>query len=113
MIVSDDWTALVATEEHPAEVWSGDALPRGSDLTASEWKAIAPGRDWETFNRYAYGFDVVIPIIDFGQTDAWAPSTTRGPWGWHLWWGRWVLSVMGWIVTALGAAAITGIIRRE
>ncbi|WP_299554191.1 hypothetical protein [uncultured Tateyamaria sp.] len=78
-----------------------------------EWKAVAPGRDWETFNRYAYGFDVVIPIIDFGQTDAWAPSTNRGLWGWHLWWGRWVLSVMGWIVTALGAAAITGIIRRE
>ena len=37
----------------------------------------------------------------------------RKPWGWHLWWLKGVLSVMGWIVTALGAAAITGIIRRD
>lgn len=113
VLVSEEWTTLASTESQPATVWSGDKLPRETDLTLPEWKSIAPGRDWETFNRYAYGFDVVIPIIDFGQTEAWAPSTNRGFWGWHLWWGRWVLSVMGWIVTALGAAAITGIIRRE
>lgn len=113
VLVSEEWTTLASTENQPATVWSGDKLPRETDLTLPEWKSIAPGRDWETFNRYAYGFDVVIPIIDFGQTEAWAPSTNRGFWGWHLWWGRWVLSVMGWIVTALGAAAITGIIRRE
>ncbi len=113
VLVSDGWKDIAAMEPKPAAVWSGDELPTGSTLTPDAWKAAAPGRDWETFNRYAYGFDVVIPIIDFGQTDAWAPSTTRQDWGWHLWWARWVLSVMGWIVTALGAAAITGIIRRE
>lgn len=84
--------------DNPAAAWSGDN---------------APGQDWETFNAFAYGVDVVIPIINFGQTEAWAPSTTRGRVGWHLWWGRWVLTSFGWIVTALGAAAITGIIRRE
>ncbi|MEL6564336.1 MAG: hypothetical protein AAFQ59_07815 [Pseudomonadota bacterium] len=114
LLVSAEWTSLARVETHPAAIWTGDRLPSGeTDLTLAAWKEAAPGRDWETFNRYAYGFDVVIPIIDFGQTDAWAPSTTRGPVGWHLWWARWVLSVMGWIVTALGAAAITGIIRRE
>jgi len=56
---------------------------------------------------------VVIPIIDFGQTGAWAPSTTRGPWGERLWWARWILSALGWIVAALGAAAVTGIIRKD
>jgi hypothetical protein len=113
VVVSDDWSRFASTEGRPAAVWAGDVVPTGSDLAPDAWRAIAPGRDWETFNRYAYGFDVVIPIIDFGQTDAWAPSTNREWWGWHLWWGRWVLSIMGWIVTALGAAAITGIIRRE
>ncbi|WP_299724490.1 hypothetical protein [uncultured Tateyamaria sp.] len=113
VLVSDDWTVLAETDPHPAAAWAGDRLPAASDLTLAQWRAIAPGRDWETFNRYAYGFDVVIPIIDFGQTAAWSPSTTRGPWGFHLWWGSWILTVMGWIVTALGAAAITGIIRRE
>ncbi|MGB5870131.1 MAG: hypothetical protein WBH04_08010, partial [Albidovulum sp.] len=57
--------------------------------------------------------DIAGPVLALGQSAAWAPSPTRGPWGWHLWWARWVLSSLGWIVTALGAAAITGIIRRE
>lgn len=113
VLVSDAWIALARTEDKPAAVWSGDQLPKETVLALPEWKAQAPGRDWETFNSYAYGFDVIIPIIDFGQTEAWAPSTNRGVWGWHLWWGRWLMTGAGWIVTALGAAAITGIIRRE
>lgn len=80
---------------------------------AEEWSNSVPGRDWETFNAVAYGLDVVIPIIDFGQTDAWAPSTSRQVWGQFLYWWRWVMTVAGWIVTAVGAAAITGIIRRD
>ena len=41
------------------------------------------------------------------------PSTNRGWWGKQLYWLRWVLGAFGWIVTALGAAAITGLIRRD
>ncbi|KIC09891.1 hypothetical protein RA19_14135 [Leisingera sp. ANG-M1] len=88
-------------------------LARDSDNPSKEWSSTVPGKDWETFNRYAYAADLVVPIIDLGQTDAWAPSTERGWWGYHLWWLRWVFTTMGWIVTALGAAALTGIIRRE
>lgn len=80
---------------------------------AEEWSNSVPGRDWETFNSVAYAMDVVIPIIDFGQTDAWAPSTSRQGAGKFLYWWRWVMTIAGWIVTALGAAAITGIIRRD
>ena len=100
ILVSTGWTDLAddPTIPNPAKAWSAHG---------------AAGQDWESFNRYAYGFDVVVPILTLGQTEAWAPSTTRGAWGWRLWWARWVLSAFGWIVTALGAAAITGIIRRE
>ncbi|MGB0913407.1 MAG: hypothetical protein ACPGSW_07450, partial [Phaeobacter italicus] len=81
---------------------------------AKDWSLTSTiGRDWESFSAIAYAADLVVPIIDLGQTDAWAPSTTRGPWGWHLWWARWVFTLAGWIVTALGAAALTGVIRRE
>jgi hypothetical protein len=81
---------------------------------AERWSAKGgPGQDWESFNAFAYAADVVIPIIEFGQTPAWAPSTERGPVGWHLWWLRWVMSTLGWIVTALAAAAVTGIIKRD
>ncbi|GGX48973.1 oxidoreductase [Tateyamaria omphalii] len=95
--ISPTWINLLH-HENPAEVWSSDS---------------APGQDWETFGAFAYAIDVVIPIIDFGQTDAWAPSTTRNDWGRFMYWWRWVMTGAGWIVTALGAAAITGIIRRE
>ncbi|MFY1706025.1 hypothetical protein [Tritonibacter scottomollicae] len=106
----------------------GDFAPNSAPiLRSAEWRALTDhpnaaqhwaqtsptGRDWETFHPLAYAADVVIPIVEFGQTDAWAPSTERGTWGYHLWWLRWAFTTAGWIVTALGAAALTGIIRRE
>jgi hypothetical protein len=129
------WTLLIpwaigAGLAHQA--WQAGDFAPNSDviLSTPEWRALAEdgavtnpaaewsarhgaGRDWETFSAGAYAFDVVVPIVVIGQTGAWAPSTNRGSWGWHLWWARWVLTVLGWIVTAVGAAAITGIIRRE
>jgi hypothetical protein len=100
---SDSWAKYDADHNHPPH-----------PNPAKDWSLTSTiGRDWESFNRYAYAADLVVPIIDLGQTDAWAPSTTRGPCGWHLWWARWGFTLFGWIVTALGAAALTGIIRRE
>lgn len=96
--MSERWQALAMSAENPAQVWSS---------------ASDAGRDWETFNRYAWAADLVIPIIDQGQTAAWAPSTARGDWGRRLWRYGFLLQMAGWIVTALGAAAITGIIRRD
>ncbi|GHH00988.1 hypothetical protein [Pseudodonghicola xiamenensis] len=96
--MSDRWQALAVSVENPSLIWS----------SASE-----AGRDWETFNRYGWAADLVIPIIDLGQTAAWAPSTARGDWGRRLWRCGFLLQMAGWIVTALGAAAITGIIRRD
>ena len=80
---------------------------------AAAWSAGVPGKDWESFSSFAYAMDVVIPIINFGQTDAWAPSTERQFWGRFLYWWRWVMTIAGWIVTALGAAAITGYVSRD
>lgn len=94
--------------------WQSLAEDKTVQNPAIEWSdKHGKGRDYETFNPLAYGFDVVVPIVNIGQEAAWAPSTTRGPWGWNLWWMRWLFTVFGWIVTALGAAAITGVIRRE
>ncbi|MEL7027166.1 MAG: hypothetical protein AAGO57_08075, partial [Pseudomonadota bacterium] len=95
ILVSEGWTDIVERSdvENPAQKWSD---------------ATEAGRDWETFHALAYAADVVIPIIVFGQTEAWAPSTTRGPWGVFLWWAKWFGALFGWIVTAIGAAAIAG-----
>ncbi|WP_289033162.1 hypothetical protein [uncultured Roseibium sp.] len=98
--MSQNWIQLAenAAVENPADQW-GDQN--------------GPGRDYETFNALAYGADVVVPILDLGQTDAWAPSTSRGVWGKWLFGLQKIFVILGWGVTAIVAAAVTGMIRRD
>ena len=99
ILVSADWQAVVKSHpENPARFW---AQPGQA------------GQDWETFNAFAYAADLVIPIVDLGQESAWAPSTSRSPLGQTGWWLRWFAKIIGWIITALGAGAVTGLIRRD
>jgi len=99
VLISRDWIA--ATESHP-------------ENPAAFWSAPdQAGKDYETFSALAYAADLLIPLIDLGQEAAWAPSTSRSPWGRVLWWVRWVAMGLGWVIAALAAAAITGVIRRE
>ncbi|MEX2518899.1 MAG: hypothetical protein WD969_06165 [Paracoccaceae bacterium] len=109
ILVSDDWKDYVAAD---CAARTGDALCASNPAAA--WSAMgAPGADWDSFNRYGYAADLVVPILDLGQTAAWAPSKDRGAWGHALWWGRWAFASLGWFFAALGAAAVTGIIRRD
>lgn len=110
VLMSESWQALATDPaiRNPARVWS-DKYMLASDGTP----VLTAGRDYETFNAVSYAVDLVIPIVALGQEAAWAPSTTRGPWGRWLWWARWWLIALGWIVTAIGAAAVTGVIRRD
>lgn len=121
VLTSDAWAKIEAHEAMPGNVWAANSLPQSNavigtfDATQdiSDWHTKAPGRDWESFNAIAFGIDVVIPIVNFGQTDAWAPSTTRGYWGKFMFYLRWIMMALGWTVTALAAAAITGIMQRK
>ena len=110
VLMSESWQKLATdpTITNPAKVWS-DKYMQASDGTS----VLTAGRDYETFNAASYAVDLVVPIVALGQEAAWAPSTTRGPWGRWLWGARWWLISLGWIVTAIGAAAVTGVIRRE
>ena len=110
VLMSEGWQALATDDRiaNPAQVWSDKYMlsPEGQAI-------LTPGRDYETFHALAYAVDTVVPLVSLGQEASWAPSTTRGPWGQVLWWVRWWLIALGWIVTAIGAAAVTGVIRRE
>ncbi|WP_341368526.1 hypothetical protein [Yoonia sp. BS5-3] len=110
ILMSEGWQALAADERimNPAQVWSDKYM-----LSADGTPILTPGRDYETFHALSYAVDLVVPIVSLGQEASWAPSTTRGPWGQVLWWARWWLIALGWIVTAIGAAAVTGVIRRD
>ncbi|MDQ2090978.1 hypothetical protein [Marimonas arenosa] len=99
ILVSNAW--IDATETHPENPGA---------FWASKGQA---GQDWETFQAFAYAADIVIPIVNLGQESAWAPSTARSPWGQAGWWIRWFAKAAGWIITALGAAAVTGLVRND
>lgn len=99
VLVSHDWIA--ATESHP-------------ENPGAFWSSAGqPGQDWETFNGFAYAADLVIPIVSLGQESTWAPSTSRSELGRVGWWLRWFAKALGWVVTALGAAAVTGAVRQD
>lgn len=110
VLMSESWQALATDERiaNPAQVWSDKYM-----LSPGGEPVLTAGRDYETFHAVAYAVDTVVPLVALGQEASWAPSTTRGPWGQVLWWVRWWLIALGWIVTAIGAAAVTGVIRRE
>lgn len=99
ILVSAGWQAAVASHPgNPAAFWSAPGQA---------------GQDYETFHAYAYAADLVIPLVSLGQEAAWAPSTSRSPWGRAGWWLRWIAVAAGWVITALGAAAVTGAVRQE
>jgi len=106
IVDSAGWQVLArdGAVKNPAEVWS--AGPK-SDTGQGQ------GMDYEAFHALAYAVDVVVPLVVLGQEAAWAPSKDRGDWGWHLWYLRWLLTIAGWVVTGFGAAAVTGLIRRD
>lgn len=99
ILTSGPWIAATQTHaDNPGAFWSQPGQA---------------GQDWETFQPYAYAADLFIPLVSLGQEAGWAPSTSRSAWGRAGWWLRWIAKAVGWVVTALGAAAITGVIRRD
>lgn len=99
ILISAPWVqATIQHPENPGLFWSQPGQA---------------GQDYETFSAVAYATDLVVPIVNLGQEDAWAPSTSRSDWGRRMWWIRWFAKGIGWVITALGAAAVTGVIRRS
>jgi hypothetical protein len=105
-----------------SNAWQGamlkDCVPTpfpGCDLNpAQTWsKDRTQGIDWASFNALAYAVDLALPVVELGQTSAWAPSKDRGVWGETLWWASWWIELLGWLFTVLGGAAITGLIQRS
>jgi len=89
--------------------------PLGASVNAAAvWSsATGAGRDYETFNALAYAIDVVVPLVELGQEAAWSPSPARGGWGAVTFYAQKVFVLAGWVVAAIFAAAVTGLIRRD
>jgi len=77
------------------------------------WNASNTATDYETFNRGLYALDLFVPLDALGQENAWALSKDRGNLGWWAYYLRWLVQMAGWVITAVAAAALTGVIGRK
>ena len=106
VLTSQDWLNSFPTEPlHPdSPLWR-------AQLDA--WAQTTSGRDYTSFSAFLYALDLFIPLDALGQEKNWAPSAERGWWGE---WGhrlRWLVQMAGWVITAIGAAVLTGLIGRR
>lgn len=99
ILTSVDWRLIADVPEHqnPAQIWSNSLA----------------GQDYETFSAIGYGIDLFIPLDALGQENAWAPSKDRGMLGKIGFYLRWVIQFSGWVITAVGAATLTGLVGRK
>ena len=70
-------------------------------------------KDYETFGRWLYAADLFLPLDTIGQTEAWSPLKDRGTWGWWGYCLRFPVQLFGWIIVAMSAAILTGLIGRR
>jgi hypothetical protein len=73
--------------------------------------ALPCGEAYPCFNSWLYGADVVLPIIDFGQDDAWRPVETAGGNQWWIW-ARWAFIIIGWTLASVFVVAFTALVQR-
>lgn len=110
---STHWLAAVAQSDAwkadgynvpPQMIWTGQGGLR---------PPMPPSVDYETFHPFLYAVDLFLPLDTIGQTEAWAPSKDRGWWGKVGYYARMPIQLMGWIITALVAALLTGLIGKR
>ena len=108
ILTSTDWLNAVNAEGACAKARVADCT-----LPLKTWLDSDSAKDYETFSWGLYALDLFVPLDALGQEKAWAPSKIRGAWGWWGYYARFVIQMAGWIITAVGAATLTGLIGRR
>ena len=105
VLTSQDWLDSFPTDPVPdSPLWR---------VQLDAWAQTTSGRDCTSFSAFLYALDLFIPLDALGQEKNWAPSAERGWWGD---WGhqlRWLVQMASWVITAIGAAVLTGLIGRR
>ncbi len=67
-------------------------------------------KDYPEFNSVVYTLDVFFPFVDLHQEDHWEPAShTFRDWVIRVW--MWLTIAAGWILSTIGIAAFTGIVK--
>ncbi len=73
---------------------------------------LADMSDYPRYSKIVYPLDVILPIIDFHQEAYWIPSSET-KFGTLARIAQWFLTTIGWFLTAIGAATVTGLVRKD
>lgn len=125
ILTSTEWLAAVDRgcpiawdDTFPAEKAAGCQMPQhlwtsGNPDAEPKTPPAQAAKDYETFGRWLYAADLFLPLDTIGQTEAWAPSKDRGWWGVWGYYLRFPVQLAGWIIVAMAAAVVTGLIGRK
>ena len=118
VLTSDAWQAAVnagcAPVDWAAVGWAAPPDTADCTMPLHHWLANAPAApDYESFNAGLYALDLFVPLDALGQESTWAPSRDRGWWGWLGYSLRMPIQMAGWLITAVGAAVLTGLVGRR
>lgn len=69
-------------------------------------------REYAEFNSPMYVLDILLPVINFRQEEYWRPSNLT-LYGAFLRGAQWFYVSVGWFLTVIGAAGLSGIIRKD
>ncbi|MEM7507498.1 MAG: hypothetical protein AAF415_12210 [Pseudomonadota bacterium] len=70
--------------------------------------------DCQPFDPLVYSIDTFVPLVNLHQEPHWIPQVAGKADAWP--WTRlylWLRIAMGWVITALFAASLTGLVKRE
>jgi hypothetical protein len=98
---------------------SGGITPSDKDAAAAFVNRDAPTL-YPPFSALMYTLDSFLPIINFGQKQRWEPNANCGATWWPCrtagWYARaylWLHIGLGWLLTTLFVAGITGIVQTK
>ncbi len=96
----------------------GGITPSDKDASATFYRGKT-GPYYPAFSAAMYSLDTFLPIINFGQKERWAPNANAG----RLWRGRragwyaraylWMHIALGWLITTLFVAGVTGLVQTK
>jgi hypothetical protein len=103
---AQDWTVAYGYRPGRAAVWMAVLWAAGSLAFAHAGAPPAAGGAHPVWNPALFALDLLLPVIDFGQADAWQ---LRGGWQWLAA----ALILLGWVLATTVAAGATRLLRRN
>lgn len=86
------------------------AAPGASPLKLQGSFEVDPDKH---FHPLVYALETLLPVPGISETEYWRPNARVGGWGFLLYYLRVGFTCLGWVLTGVFLAAVTGVIKRE